>query len=202
MDIYGVFCYIIVMVSKDKNPLKNKKIIILVILVLIAGALAFYQFSYKKNHNKVATTSEPEKKINYDPPTQSDKDLVNSNKDSIVKKDETINNNSSNNTTTPSAKKSVKPVITYAGVYGDNVEVGSYVNDVYEDGGSCTATFTLGSNNFTKTVTAVKNVSNMSCPVIQVPKSEFNPTGNWSVKVNYESTTASGASDSKTLEVK
>ncbi len=78
------------MVSKDKNPLKNKKIIILVILVLIAGALAFYQFSYKKNHNKVATTSEPEKKINYDPPTQSDKDLVNSNKDSIVKKDETI----------------------------------------------------------------------------------------------------------------
>jgi cytoskeletal protein RodZ len=194
------------MVIKDKNPLKNKNtIILLAVLLVVLGALAYYQFVYKNRNNSstISTSpSEPEKKINYGPPTEADKNQVDSNKEAIVKKDESTNTTTDTPSTTPTTKKSVKPVITYAGVYGDNIEVGSYVNDVYEDGGTCTATFSLGSATFTKSVSAVKNVSNMSCPVIQVPKSQFNPMGNWTVKVSYDSANANGTSDNKIIEVK
>lgn len=69
-----------------------------------------------------------------------------------------------------------------------------YVNGVFEDGGTCTATATQGPQTVTRTSTGFKNVSYTQCPPIQ-----WNlPSGSWEVVVKYKSDTADV---SRTIEI-
>jgi hypothetical protein len=180
----------------SKKPLFILSAIILI--VLLSGG--YYLFDKRQNKESKAATQAPsqqEEKINLDSPTEQDKLAAEQNKQSIAERDQQVQKQPS-----ASGKKSVKPVITYAGQYGPQVEVGGYVPGVYEDTGTCTARFTNGSQTFTKSVKAIKNVSSTDCPAMVANNTEFSPKGKWSVVVSYDSPAANGASDSKAIEVR
>lgn len=181
---------------KIKMPSKKVLIASVVILLVAAGCL-FYWFQVRSDSPENIGTEEAP--INLAPPTKEDAKRVEDNKQRIA--DEQKNNTSSAPTSGSGSKQTVKPVITYAQQYGQSVEVGAEVS-VFEEGGTCTATFALGSSKITKTVQAVMNVNRVNCPAMVADVSEFNPKGDWSVIVTYNSGSVSGASNPMMIGVK
>lgn len=176
--------------------IKKQSIALVAVLVL---AMITSGLLYAKNRN--LDSSQPAspdatqaQDINFDPPTAEDAQRAADNKQRLT--DQPSQPNAS-----PGTKKSVKPTITGAGQYGEVVEISSFVGGVFEDGGTCTATFTSGGTSFTSSVQAVSNVNTVNCPTISVPISNFNPRGTWSVTISYSSNTAAGTSDPKQVEV-
>lgn len=170
----------------------NKKVLILLLVMLVAGGAAYYLIS----KDGPVTTDPTGGNVNLSPATEEDKKRAEDNKQRIINKQE-------QETTQPtSGTKSVKPVITYAGQYGQNIEVGAYVGGIFEDEGTCTATFTQGARTITKSVQGVKDVNSVACPVMSVSVEDLQSKGIWSVVVNYSSSTARGDSDSRQIGVK
>lgn len=180
----------------------NKKILVLIILgaILLAGGGVFL---YQKSHKYSPSTTVGVQKdaarnqngVDMSPATKKDQDRADAAKDKIVDKQKL-------GTPPSSDKKTVTPTVTYADQYGTNIEIGSYVGGVYEDGGTCTATFTQISTSFTRSVAAIKNVSSVDCPVITVPVEAFTPKGTWNMTLSYASSTAAGSAATKQIEVK
>jgi cytoskeletal protein RodZ len=181
---------------KIKKPSKKVVIASVIALILLGGGF-FYWFQVRPNDiENIGTEEAP---INLAPPTEEDAQRVEDNKQRIA--DQQKDNASSAPAAGSGSKQTVKPNITYAQQYGQSVEVGAEVS-VFEDGGTCTATFTSGANTVTKSVQAVKNVNRVNCPAMVADASEFNPKGNWSVTVTYNSNSSSGTSNPLTVVVK
>lgn len=155
---------------------------------------------YKKKHaNKpVAITG-----VDLKPATKEEKQQSEDNKDRIaaqIDKDKAEGQPTTSNPT--SVKKDGTVTITYAGQYGSNIEVGSFVANVFEDGGTCTVLLTKGSLTVTKETKGTKDVSSTTCPAFVIPRSEFKEAGSWNLKVKYDSPSVSGVSIDKAIEVK
>jgi hypothetical protein len=88
--------------------------------------------------------------------------------------------------TTASGKKKVYPVITSV----SSNEVNAYVSGVVEDGGTCKATATSGSQTITASSSGFANVSTTSCAPIKLSL----PSNGWSVVVSYTSGSYEGTS--------
>lgn len=184
-----------------KKTRKNKKIKVLLIISLVfvlTGTIYF--FAQRQNQSSkeqtVATEDRSSTDIDLSPATEEDKKRADENKEKIVQDIETQKSSE------PSTNlKKVSPIITYAGQYGDIVEVGGNVNTL-EDNGKCIAVFSNSSSSFERQVTAIRDAQSVNCPVISVPVKDFNPKGTWSVVLKYQSTTASGTSEIKNIEVK
>lgn len=185
---------------KNKNIQKKYVFSLAILLLIVVGLLIFLYSNSQSNsstdQNPPVQQTEP---INLAPPTEEDVKRVEANKEKNVSRDEAEKNQPNPE---PGTKKAVKPTITYAGLYGGVVEVGGYVDGVFEDGGTCTATFSQGSISFSKTVTSVKNINSLDCPVMSANKNEFDQAGKWSVIVSYSSSSSEGKSDPKEIEVK
>lgn len=153
--------------------------------------MAFYAYrKYDANTNKGAGTG-----INLAPPNKDDAKRVSDNKQKITERD-AAQANSKNSTIQAS------PLITYAGQYGTNIEIGSIVNNIAENNGTCTAYFKLGNSEISKSSSGVMNASSVSCPVIVVPVDRFPYKGEWKVTVNYSSSKASGVSPERTISIR
>jgi hypothetical protein len=98
---------------------------------------------------------------------------------------------------TENGLKKATVVFTDAGTnYGGTYEFHAYADGVREANATCTLTLTKsGSTPITKSVTAVENASNMTCPTIRVPASDLS-AGSWSVKVEYKSNASQGSATS------
>lgn len=178
----------------------RKKIIISTLLaVTVAVAGAVYYLYFEKNNYTSPNHVTQSKGINYDPPTDEEKERSASVKQQIEDREKAIENAQN---TPNQGKKIVTPTITYIGQYGSQVEIGAFVTNLYEDGGRCTATFTIGSQVVIKDSSASKNVSTTDCSTLVVPVGNFPTTGIWNVVVTYVSPTATGSSDARTLEIK
>jgi cytoskeletal protein RodZ len=181
------------MLKIQKHFVLSKKVALIALaVILVGGGVAYITV---KRHEAQQTPNSP---INLKPATKQDKQRAEDNKSRIVK-EETSQNSQPQTTNT---KKSVTPTITYAGQYGDSVEVGGYVSGIFEDGGTCTATFTQNGASITKTSSGVENANSVSCPAITAKAEEFSPRGTWKVTLSYSSATASGVSESRNIEVK
>lgn len=169
-----------------KKNIKKNKIIFLVAIILIFSLLVFIKYN---NNNK----------------NKGDTQLINNGSTKIAK------NNSNEETNKKQAsdsvvgneksKKSVKPVITYAGLNNDNIEINAYVPELLDDDGVCYADLNYSPYALSKQVQAIKNVSNMSCPAIIINKSELQSMGTWTVSVKYRSSTSEGQSEDRQIEV-
>jgi hypothetical protein len=192
--IYGVML-------KIKKIFKNKKFFLLgalALLILGAGAVFSLRDSQPKPaDSQSADLSNAEDIINLDPPTAQDAQRVDENKERLAEKQAQEDSQAGQSST---SKKQVTPIITYAGQYDQQIEVGAYVS-VFEDNGTCSATFTNGSKSFVKTVQAVKNVSTTNCPAMAAQASEFSPKGSWTLVVTYDSPISNGHSASRTLVI-
>lgn len=177
----------------------NKKSIILLLLVAALLVLAGGYAWYKKTHSTVkAPPGNPG--VNFNPPTEADKQETEAHKQEILKKQQ-------NNETTTAPKGSdgklaVTPVISYAEQIESNIEVGAFVPGVNETGGVCKVTLTKGSETITKQTQGHYDATSTTCEGFVIARSEFHTAGTWQVVVNYSSATASGMSQARTVEVK
>lgn len=192
------------MTGKNKKRLKISKkhriLALSVLLVLIAIFVLIYLRNDSKKSEVVSTpeTQHQSSDIDLSPATKEDMVRAEENKKKITDKIENENNQTNNPQT---GQKQVKPIITYAGQYGDVIEVGGYV-DIFEDGGRCIVTFSNSTTSFSKEVNANKGAQSVDCPVMKALVGEFNSKGSWDVNLKYESSSSAGLSDSRKIEVK
>jgi hypothetical protein len=174
---------------------KNKVLTIATILLVVIFGSAYYLFVGTKesaplNESKNNETQASLETIKESPATDQEK-----------AESQTVKEELANNPNTPvvgsDGKKQVNVVVTD---YSPSV-VGSFVEGVVEDGGSCTATFKQGTLSFTKTVSAIANVSTSQCERIILNSSDFPAKGAWSTSITYSSPSANGVSQSVTINV-
>lgn len=170
---------------RHKNPRKRQFIIlILSIAVLIVALVGTIVWQHHKNSFQPTIPG-----VNLSPPTKAEKQESDQTKQRIVQQQVQPPTPAPAPT---SQKKSVSVTITNA----SSDTVTAYITGAFEDGGTCTATFTQGSSVVTRTSSGFKNVSYTQC----TPITPNLPTGgNWSVKVSYDSDTASGTSAASTF---
>ena len=159
--------------------------------VLIAGGSALY---INRRNNKVdPPANTPKETINFAPTSPVEQKETDDHKDELVKDQPA---------TTPPAgtsngKKAVTPTITNA----DSQSINSYVMGIFEEDGTCTATFTRNGTTRTKTSAGFGNVSYTQCAPMDL-ESGFLSAGTWQVVVSYSSAKAEGASAAKEIVIK
>lgn len=177
----------------------TKRIIVLLcvtaVIVASAGVLLHARTASHTTPSRTATTGNGSH-INYDPPTQAEKDAAQTNKAHVVQEQNATASGGS------IGNKQVSVVVANASQEDQQITVNAFTSDVFENGGKCTATFTQGNTQFSKTVSANENASTTDCAPIRVNRSEFSAAGSWQVTVGYSSSTASGTSASVTFTVK
>lgn len=183
------------LIKKKSN--KKKYIVIGAVILVVFSLCGVFAYNNFKSNEKLLSS---EDKINLDPPTEKERQQTQQRKDDLI---ENSGTNHSNTPEESGTKKTIKPIITYAGQYGKNleVEVGGYVPSLIENGGICTAILTKGTQSIQKTSKATANATSTDCPVISFSKDEVANKGTWSVILMYESSAASGQSDAKNFEV-
>ena len=178
--------------NKKLSSNRRKAIVILVTVVAIGGAITSTVLlrKHRSNTSKKSTTNTTvQETINYAPATTQEKKDAEAHKDSLVE-------DAQNNSSQPSSGKTVQPVITNA----DSRTISAYVPGVFEDGGTCTASFKNGGQSLAKNSSGFKNVSNTQCAPIDLDPG-FLSSGTWTVTVSYSSATASGSSTSQTVRI-
>ncbi len=173
--------------KKIKRPLlkrltKRPVIVASALILLIGAGLAYNQFKDGKDaYESAASDPQSGEYINLNPPTEQEKKDAEENKKTLAEEP------SPPAPPTSDGKKQVTPEIVSA----DRGEVRAYVPGIFEDGGTCTATATKGSQTETATSTGFGNVSYTQCE----PLKWSLPIGEWSVVVSYSSSTAKGSSE-------
>jgi hypothetical protein len=187
------------MAYQKRKPVKNLKKIYFsvagIVLVVLLGT-----FLLVRSHHHPAATSSPTTKtladgstVNLAPPTDEDKQAVDQHKDDL--------GNQQNTPPTPSGQN-VTPVITVSGQSSDGgpVEVRGFIPGIFEDGGTCTANFTLNAASVVKTSNAVKDATVTRCTNFSIARSEFSP-GTWTLTLEYTSAAHQGSSETTKVEV-
>lgn len=155
---------------------RNIAILVIVALLIGGGAYALYR------HNHPTNVKTPDgKTVKLKPATKEEVKQADDNKTAVVKRNEQDKQATTNGTSqTPSTV-----IITSA----TSTEVRGYVSGVFEEGGTCTATATMGGQTVTKSVAGFQNVSNTQCTPIKwdSPLS----SGSWNVTLSYKSATTS-----------
>lgn len=173
--------------TKRIKRLSRKKLVILAVLLLAVIAVSIF-FLNKRNNSATDTGIDPPgtEKIDLSPPTEDDKKAVEDHKDALVKQQEQARN-------APTTGRSVSVTIVDASQYNQEIEVRAFASGVYEDGATCTIKFTKGDQSLTKQVSAEKDSNYMRCTNLVVPRSELPSSGEWTVIVSYNSSTATGS---------
>lgn len=180
---------------KSRSSNRRKWLLPLVVILIIAG-LASGIYYKQRTQNQTTSVESPNTStgttINLDPPTAQDKQAVDQHKDELSKQQ---------TPTDSTGKKVVTPVIVDAGQYEQQIEVRSFVPEIYESTGSCTIIFTKDGSKIVKQVAATPDATTTRCSNLTVARSEFS-AGTWTIVVSYSSPTAQGSSQTKTFEVK
>jgi hypothetical protein len=185
--------------NKKHNQLK-KYLVISLILLIAAGVLVFaLEKSGVTNFvdNKATdeqTSDVNSNDINYEPPTEEEKNSGDEQKDDVLKDEEQRNDPDNQN------KQTASVIITYAAQDGNNIEVNAFIPDFYQDG-TCTITFTQGTQKVTKDTPAYRDASTTICTNPLFNRSEFLASGDWNLIVYYKSTGASGQSSITTVKI-
>ncbi|MCA9331808.1 hypothetical protein KC968_02600 [Candidatus Saccharibacteria bacterium] len=176
-----------------KQSLSKKRILspapvagAIVLIALIGGGI----YARSRQNTTPAQMSKPtsaqqtgQDTINYDPASREDNRQNDANKEKIVEEQKQQDNSDPGITTL----KSVTVTITSADIYS----VFANVTGVVEDGGTCTAVFSNGTQTLSTTSTSVANVSYTQCGRMATPKL----TGQgWTATVSYKSNSAQGVS--------
>jgi hypothetical protein len=179
-----------------KINIPTKKVLLAALLVILIVGAALGLYFNKTDTNRSNAGQGASEAVNYSPPTEEEKQQADDNKSRLD------NDQKTSVTRTAEGKVSVKPVITYAGQQNGKIEVGSYVPGIFEDGGTCTATFSKDSRKVSRDVNGVKEGNSTFCPMFNVSASDLQEKGSWTVVVYYNSPNSSGNSDTTTFEVK
>jgi cytoskeletal protein RodZ len=185
---------------KIKNLNKSKKntwsalLIIAVVLVLGASFVAYTNNAKKESKTLPDETSTNlGQDVNLQPATEQEKEAAARNKAKIIE--------SQAEHETQNGKIKVEPVITFAGFRDGNIEVRSYISEIYESTGTCTATFSKAGSKVSKTVESIKDATVTLCDRVVVSPDEFDLKGSWTLVVRYSSPKAYGSSTQQEVVV-
>lgn len=128
--------------------------------------------------------------INYGPATKAEKKETEEHKKNLEK--QVGSNDSTTKSEVPEGKANV--VVTYV----SSTESRGYVSNVFEDGGTCTITYTKGSQKVTGSSEGIMDVNKTTCPTITVPVLS---SGDWTAVLSYSSPKISGSSAPQTVKV-
>jgi len=179
--------------SKYQNKRKNraKKVwLACVSLVIVLSLAGFFTYRHFSADQKAPTAEAPVNQINYDPPTEEEKQETENQKDQI------INNTPTETSVDTAGKKVVKPVIASA----DKSGASAYITGIFEEGGTCTATYTHDNDKITTTSTGFQNSNYTSCAPLTL-QSPLNISGNWELVVSYSSNQSAGSSAPQVIKV-
>ncbi len=169
---------------------KRTRVIALAVVVLaVTGGSSAVWLKSRANQDQAPT--ERTATINYAPATEPEKKQAEDNKDRIVEEQKQTPTSSNSS----GSKKSVTPTIT-----STSGSVKGSVAGIFEEGGTCTATFTKDGTSLSRTSAGFQNVSYTQCAPINFSDNFLSP-GTWTVTLNYSSATAEGTSASQTVEV-
>lgn len=161
---------------------RTKKILLLVVLAVVVGAVGYGIWYKVADHPKPVGAGE----INYGPPTKTEK------KETEQHKKDLESQQSSSDSQTGQATV----VITYL----STTEARGYVSGVFEDGGTCTLTLTKGTTKVSGTSTGISDVNKTTCGPISIQSGQLT-SGDWNAVLSYKSDTASGSSTTQSLRV-
>ena len=174
----------------------KKKTIIAVVIAVVMLSTGFSIYKFRGNSS--STSGSDTGGINFNPPTEQEKQSAEAHKEEVAKQAEFEDNPPASSRT-----KSVTPVISSWGQNPEtkSVEVTGYIGTIYESGGTCKVTLTKEDKNVTETTTSQKDVNRTSCPAAVIPASNLSP-GQWSATLTYTSSTAQGTSSAVLVTVK
>jgi cytoskeletal protein RodZ len=170
-----------------KKPTLKKNIIIAVVIILLGavGAGTYFYFKPKEPTEKTG--------INYNPPTNNEiQEAVDQQEKN--KQREALDAN-------PPTVTSADVVIADAAQYGDTIEVRGFIQNVYEDGGTCTAVLKKGELSVTKSNPAFKDAKTIQCGALDFKRTQFTQSGTWELTLTYNSAVVEGSA-TKSVEVK
>lgn len=169
-----------------KNKKQSIKIKYLLLVLITVSALIIARnlsIDKPKPTSAVDTDTTTTKQIKYEPPSEGEKQEAEQQKEEIVNKQPSILSSSSD------GRKVVVPIVASA----TESAVSAYVNNIFEEGGICTAYFIKGDTTVTGTSVAFGNASYTSCQPIS-PSIPLPSKGGWSVSISYSSQKYSGKS--------
>jgi len=121
--------------------------------------------------------------------------------DTQAHKDELAQQNQQPTPVPSSGKKSVTPQITSVNP-GPPVSIHAFVSGIFENTGTCTATFTkAGYTSVVKASAASAGATTTDCAAITVASTEFPAAGAWTLVLSYSSPTSEGSSASQTVTI-
>lgn len=179
-----------------KSSYRKKLMLVIAALLLISGLVYGLVIRPKQATKQISPPQPPIKQqdINFQPPTPSDQAAADANKQKVT------DQITQDQQPPASGQKTVSPVITSPvpppNTNPRELRIAAYVPEVFEDGGTCTATI-QGAKVVKQTSKGFKNVSTTSC----VPMNTSLSAGTWTLVVAYESATAKGQSNSMTFKV-
>lgn len=150
------------------------------------------------NSTQSPSTNTAPGNINFNPPTEEEKEAGNQQKEASTDSPATTPTDSptAKDPVSAPSKGAVKPIIASAGA-GD---VRGYVPNITENGGTCTATFTGGGQTVTKTspTPAFADAQRTICPPIDYSGTAV--AAGWNVTLTYKSASSEGISDASPVQ--
>ncbi len=166
---------------------KHQTIILAFIILTVLLGLVFVAFNRNspKPDAKNQTTGSTSSPINYNPPSAEEKKASDDQKQSNVARTKTD--------ASPTVDDSAAVVISDASQYDDVVEVRAYITSLYDEAGTCTATFTKDGQTVSVENPAFKDAKTTQCGALNIARQKFSSGGNWQLSVTYTSGKISGS---------
>ncbi len=187
---------------KIKSLFTTKKALITIpAILLIVGATAWGLdkaniINLPFLPNESAGTENPGNGINYGPPTEEEKKETEQFKKDLENK----NYNQSSDTNSPASMKQASVTMTYLTYGVGGISSSGFINNVFEDGGTCTLTLTKGSLKLSGTSSGIQDVNKTTCSPITINKNKLQ-SGEWYAVLSYKSSTINGSSPSRVINV-
>lgn len=180
---------------KNISIMKNKKLIILIVIPLLLASIGLGYFLIKNNQktSQLPTTSEELQTIDYGPSKPSDKVQQNS-KDEIINK--SVSPQGSETTETPMSTS-----ITNASQLDKTIRIRTLVEG--STSGTCIVRFEKqGATTIEREAPYQPQASYVICQGFNIPVSDFPSSGQWSVLLTAKSNDGRQATASTSIEVK
>ncbi len=172
-----------------KKLLRPKTIVIVAIIV----GVGLYLFIHYYNHATANSTStQPTGTVNYGAPTKQEENLQNQTKQQIIKNSTSPSSTSTTSTNNTSISLSISRLSQASS--GQDVQLRTVINGTST--GTCTVTFSQGSNVFTQTFQVSQEATYSTCNNANITAGSFPNTGVWNVSV----VVTSGQNKSNTVE--
>lgn len=176
---------------RKTKPSKNKKLIIAVTALVIAGLAGFWLYNtYVKGDSGQKSST-----INYDAPTEADKEIVDEHKEEISKDQD--------KTDEPEKPETISLALTRASQLDDGQPLNIRAVISGATSGTCQVTLAKsGQSTLSKTFPVTFEATSASCADANIPASEFGADGDWQLKIIVINDTQQSNTVEQTVSIK